>query len=119
MISNLDLSSVKATKHKFYFLDIMKFICAFLVVAIHLSPLSDISDCANYILVECVSRIAVPFYFVSSGFLLFRKVNLQQYNESVLIAYMKNIVKLYIVWMLIYSPIIVESLIQNGGGGCA
>jgi len=115
MISNLDLSSVEAIKHKFYLLDIMKFVCAFLVVAIHLSPLSDISNCGNYILVECIARIAVPFYFVSSGFLLFRKVSFECYNIKILFDYAKKILKLYGIWMLIYAPVIIESLMQNGG----
>lgn len=114
VIANLDLSSNKVVEHKFYFMDLMKFICSLLVVAIHLSPLQDVNVFADYLLVECIARVAVPFYFVSSGYLLFRKINLLNFDKLKISAYLNRIVKLYIIWMLIYSPIFVWSLIQSG-----
>lgn len=116
MISTLDISSKAATTHKFYCVDLMKFIGSLLVVAVHLSPLEDVNSWANYILVECIARVAVPFYFVSSGYFLFRKVCLDPIETSSVYTYLKRILRLYGIWTIVYLPIVVKDLLQNGGG---
>jgi len=63
-------------------IDIVKFLCAILVFAIHIPPigtsiggtLSTTNTQLNFILQSCVCRIAVPFFFVCSGFFLFQKM---------------------------------------------
>ena len=47
--------------------DLLRFILAFFVVAIHFPPIEK-PEVARLVLVDCVSRIAVPFYFIVSGF---------------------------------------------------
>ena len=46
------------------YIDYMKFIAAFLVVAIHVSPLSGINENGDFILTRIIARIAVPFLFM-------------------------------------------------------
>ena len=53
-------------------LDAFRLIAAILVIAIHTSPLSDISSAADFILTRIIARIAVPFFFMTSGFFLFK-----------------------------------------------
>lgn len=49
-------------------IDLMRVICAFMVVAIHIVPFDRINENIRYILIEIIPRIAVPFFFVVSGF---------------------------------------------------
>lgn len=59
---------------RYYGIDIIKFLCAFLIVAIHISPFPEKffqhADALNFFM-DIIGRIAVPFYFTVSGFLLF------------------------------------------------
>lgn len=61
--------------HKEYkVLDIMKLAMAIVVVAIHTRPELSFSSPVVVSLFEAVYSIAVPFFFMASGFLLFRKI---------------------------------------------
>lgn len=54
-------------------LDIAKYICALLIIPIHVSPFTSDST-LNFYFVNVLARIAVPLFFVISGFLFFRKI---------------------------------------------
>ena len=63
--------------HQFNGIDVFKLICAFLVCLLHIKPFVDAPpqiDRFNFWLQNFPGRIAVPFYFVSSGFLLYKKL---------------------------------------------
>ena len=88
--------------------DIAKFIMAILVVTIHAHPLSDISFNLSYAIVNVVARVAVPYFFMASGFLLFRKMSsLYDLDWGRIKRYLIHIFRLYMVWTAIYLPIIV------------
>ncbi|WML25157.1 acyltransferase [Neobacillus sp. OS1-33] len=86
--------------------DVMKFICAILVVIIHAPPLLSYNEIANFILVEIIARIAVPFFFVCAGYFFFNKINLKngkvEMNISRLKNYILHLINLYIFWTLFY-----------------
>lgn len=93
----------------YYGLDIAKFISAFLVIAIHTAPLIQIDEQMNFIVVQIISRIAVPFFFITSGFLFFRKLDLsREWNDYENLARLKHylfrIAKMYIIWTILYLP---------------
>ena len=48
-------------------LDLFRLIAAFLVVAIHTSPLESVSAEADFFLTRIVARVAVPFFFMVTG----------------------------------------------------
>ena len=50
--------------------DLCKIAAAFLVVAIHTSPLVSFSADADFILTRVFARVAVPFFLMVSGFFL-------------------------------------------------
>lgn len=90
-------------------LDVAKFISAFLVICVHTAPLADISSEANFILVQIVARLAVPLFFIISGFLFFIKINTdREWNDAEnryrLSHYLYRIFKIYIVWTFLYLP---------------
>lgn len=80
-------------------LDIMKFILCFLVVAIHSNPLDDISPILNRLFIG-IDRLAVPLFFIASGFFLFKR-DLTKRNVS---KYIKRIGGLYISWFIVSIP---------------
>lgn len=76
---------------------------AFLVVALHIFPVSKINGTEGLISYEIASgitRIAVPTFFLISGYFLRNKLN----DTSYLWKYAKRILLLYTVWQLIYLP---------------
>lgn len=101
MITELDLSSEKAKK-QYYGIDLMKFICAIFVVEIHVPPLKDISPFFNYILGDYLGRLAVPFFFIASGYFLFRKTNYDYFDQRISFLYVRKILRIYLIWTFLY-----------------
>ena len=60
-------------KKKYGAIDIAKYVSALLVVCIHTFPFYEVSVRLNAYWIQTVCRLAVPFFFVSSGFFFFRK----------------------------------------------
>ena len=52
-------------------IDAFRIVAAILVIAIHTYPLADLNSTADYLAAHVVCRIAVPFFFMASGFFLF------------------------------------------------
>ena len=78
------------------FIDIFKIFCSFLIVGIHSEPFAEfgILDSAFGML----TRIAVPFFFVSSSFFLFKK----EFSWKRIGNYCKRMLMLYVVYSIIY-----------------
>ena len=97
------------TRRNYTNLDLAKFVCGLLVVIIHTEPLADCAPEINFFFVNILARVAVPLFFVMSGFFLFGPM---QYENSRLsacaeninrvIRYWKKIALLYGGWSLIY-----------------
>lgn len=107
-------------KKNYNAIDVAKFISALLVVGIHTGPFLDINKEANFILIQIIARLAVPLFFVASGFLLFRKLDLtREWNDydniQKIKQYLKRLVKLYIIWSILYLPF--NYLLLKGGDG--
>lgn len=82
-------------------IDRVKYLVSFLVLVIHFRPLSDFNPIIDFSSAQIVSRFAVPFFFISSGY--FIGVNGLN-KENVIKSFKKNL-RLYLVWTLIYLPI--------------
>lgn len=84
-------------------IDILKLGLSFLIVALHIFPVSglkDITGILSYEIANGITRIGVPTFFVISGYLLRNKLN----DKAYLIKYAKRILILFLVWQLIYLP---------------
>lgn len=79
-------------------IDIGKLICAILVMISHLGPLESFGSQANYYAVNLSFRYAVPFFFICSGYFLYRSL----LTGGKIANYLKRITLLYSVWTLIY-----------------
>ncbi len=64
----------KTTGKNYNAIDLMRMICAILVICVHVYPLTMFGEQANFVLVHAVARIAVPFFCVTSGFFFFKKL---------------------------------------------
>lgn len=86
-------------------IDLIKFLCAFLIVAIHIDPfqgdLSAWTSRINYWTNNYFTRIAVPFYFVTTGFLFFGKMPLTELNTAKIKDYCVKILLLRAVWTIL------------------
>lgn len=57
-----------------------------------------------------ILRCAVPFFFITSGFFMYKS----EKQEKKLIDNLKKIIKLYLLWNLIYLPISIYDYVVNG-----
>lgn len=74
---------------QYHSIDLAKFIMAIAVIAIHTNPLINYNNIGiNYIYNNLVS-MAVPFFFISSGYLLSKKLNFPYLEKDISI--LKNI----------------------------
>lgn len=83
-------------------IDYFRVIAAFLVVAIHTSPLADVNGTADFMLTRILARIAVPFFFMTSGFFLITRYH---YNADRLKNFIKSTAVIYGISILLYLPV--------------
>ncbi len=83
-------------------IDYFKFVAAFLVIAIHTSPLATFTENGDFILTRIIARVAVPFYFMVSGFFL---ISRYVYNTDKLKVFLKKMAVIYGISVLIYIPL--------------
>lgn len=89
--------------HKFNGIDLFKFICAIMVCIIHIPPFCTETaggtlDLINFGLQQGLCRVAVPFFFVSSGFLLYRKIDVRNIDYDRIRNYCFRILRLFGTW---------------------
>lgn len=83
-------------------IDWLRLAAAILVIAIHTSPLADFSETGDFILTRVLARIAVPFFFITSGYFL-----LSRYHDSdrKLCHFLKKTGWIYGASILLYLPL--------------
>lgn len=87
-------------KNSHYLINLGKFICALLVVLLHI--ISD-KDIFGYIL-SVTARISVPFFFMCSGYFLYNKFYESDINKRKknVFKYIYKIFKIYLISSLVY-----------------
>lgn len=88
--------------NKYSGIDYFRFIAALLIIAIHTSPLASFSETGDFILTRIISRAAVPFFFMTSGFFL---ISRYACNDSKLWISIKRTSLIYGMAILIYIPV--------------
>lgn len=93
-------------------IDIAKFLAAITVIYIHVPLMLTYSENVNYWFM-LLTRWAVPFFFISSAFFLFEKLNKSQEQEKskVIFKYCKNIASIWVLWTVIYLVFDIVNLI--------
>lgn len=92
-------------------LDILKFIMALLIVAIHSEAVNDFP--IVYEVTNPVIMSAVPMFFVISAFLLFRKIRQSQLSgqqeRGILLHFTWRLFLLYSFWMVVQFPLVIHT----------
>jgi len=83
-------------------IDYFRIISAILIIAIHTSPLTSYSETADFILTRIIARIAVPFFFMTSGFFLISRYTP---NAKKLAVFVKKMALIYGAATLLYIPL--------------
>lgn len=102
-------STHKTAKVNYPNLDLMKFFLALLVVEIHTRPLKCFYFAETVI--EGIDVLAVPFFFLASGFLCFRDLNYASFGVAISAGTERvrntiiKLVRLYLIWTLLYLPL--------------
>ena len=101
---------MKTTSERYSGIDFTKFICSLLVVMIHIAPFGLQSAESpirwmNFALQQYICRLAVPFFFVCNGYFLFKKTDIHNIDFSFLKRTIFKVLRLYIIWSIIYFPI--------------
>ena len=111
------LSEVSVQKEKYPGIDLIKIIMAIAVVAIHTIPhVFLIEKYGSFKPVDGFINSAVGFFFLAAGFLLGRKLltlNTYEEKKEAITGYIKKLLKLYMIWTIVYLPLAVYNYINN------
>jgi len=104
-------------KKRYNMVNVMRIVCAILVIAINTKAFAQFGNTVESIGCDIIARIAVPFFFVTSGYFLYCKYKVKGYFNR----YIKKLVILYIVVTLIscINPMFIYEIIDkyNATGG--
>lgn len=92
-------------KSYYYGVDIVKVLCAILVVSIHTTAMLDLGQVPYMVFHNYITRFAVPFFFLSSGFffsLSYSKTPYFEEKKGKIGKYTKRLVRPFILWGAIY-----------------
>ncbi len=84
-------------------LDLFRLFAAFLIVSIHTSPLLSFDETADFILTRIVARIAVPFFFMVTGYFMFPHI--EKGDKGYVKQFCKKTGIIYVVAILLYLPL--------------
>ena len=105
---------------QFRCIDLAKFICALLIIAIHVQPFGSSGEktavLLNHVFRNVLARIAVPFFFTCSGFFLYRKTPADDFRTEPTRKTVLHLLRLYLIWTLIYFPIRFRSFLHDPKG---
>ena len=110
---------VSASNKNFNSLDICKLLMALCVVAMHTEPLVHCAVPIINDIYDSFVRMAVPFFFLSSGFLFAQKFETpfsSPKNIAIVKKYLLKFIKMYVVWTVIYLPIALYHYLSAGRG---
>lgn len=105
---NID-ENYRTNKLNYQNLNILKYILSILIIILHLRPFLNSSNELDLAFNNIVTRICVPIFFIITGYFVAKK---EKTNKNYIKEYIKKIIPLYLVWSLLYIPVIVGTIIQ-------
>lgn len=106
-------------KKNYNSIDLVKFLMSFLVVAIHTVPTIYAAQTMPVRFFEAIQNIAVPFFFLESGFLLGKTSGTELNSKEAIekISSRRNgIIRMYVIWTIIYLPLTIIHYVTEGEG---
>lgn len=100
-------------------IDVGKFVAALFVLTVHVYPFGATDDplfwTLNYVIRQGFARFAVPFFFIASGYLLYRKSEYENISPEPTRRFVRRLLFLYAIWTVIYFPRDIPSLFSADG----
>lgn len=96
----------KSQISKYKLIDLLKFVCAFLVMGIHTRPFQASSELLDRVFYYDISNYAVPFFYACTGYFLVIWHPKEKLQTKLKFRSMK-ILKTYLMWSIIYLPLTV------------
>lgn len=96
--------------HNYNLVDLSKWVMAIFVVALYGHPFVDISADWDYYTSGVLTRLAVPYFFMVSGFFLFSKMPIGKIYWERIKKYCIRLGKILIAWSIIYLPMAVYDI---------
>ncbi len=94
-------------------IDLIKFLCAYLVIGIHTRPLQAVSVLLDKVVYYNISNYAVPFFCACTGYFLIVKQPEKDLHTK--LGYrIKKIFNIYIIWSIVYLPLTVYGWFIEG-----
>ncbi len=91
-------------------IDKFRMVAAIMIIAIHTSPLLFVSHEADFVLTRILARVAVPFFFMCTGyFLLPGCIESREYGRGIVLKFLAKTGILYGAAILVYLPVNIYS----------
>ncbi|MBP5492130.1 MAG: acyltransferase [Clostridiales bacterium] len=106
-------------KKQYSAIDVAKLFCAILVVIIHIPPFgkqeaSTAAHFLNLFFQNFLALFAVPFFFLASGFFVFRK-DRSEGDFGYARKYILRLLRIYLIWSVIYFPFFFTRIWEEQG----
>lgn len=96
-------------------IDIFRYVCAILVVAVHTTPFIEINEQLAYLFETILPRVAVPFFFAIAGYYYIVKITEEKVDiKKVFGGYIKKLLLVYSIWSIMYIIIELVQEISTG-----
>lgn len=105
-------------RKQFGALDLAKFVAAILIIVLHTGPFNSYSEILRFGFRSIITVVAVPFFFLTSGFLFCTKLNsLEEKDKSDYFKkYFKRLGLMYLLWSAVYFIFVAIDWATNGFG---
>lgn len=92
------------SKSKIYYqnIDILKYVCAILILILHLRPFQNFSSELDLAFNNIITRLCVPVFFLITGYFVAKK---EKKDSQYIKTYIKKTLSFYFRWSLIYIPV--------------
>ena len=105
---NID-KNYRINKLNYQNLNILKYISSILIIVLHLRPFFNFSNELDLAFNNIITRICVPIFFIITGYFVAKK---EKENKNYIKKYIKKTIPLYLIWSLLYIPVIIGTIIQ-------
>jgi len=89
------------TMNGYPYIDYFRIVAAILVIGIHISPFSNISEPLDFFVTRVIGRVAVPFFFMITGCFFFAVPRTWFQVKRMLL----SLLQIYVIAIVIYLPI--------------
>lgn len=103
----------KSIDSNYKLIDLLKFICAFLVIGIHTRPFQASSNLLDKFFYYDISNYAVPFFYACTGYFLIVKSSEENLHAKLMLR-CKKILRIYLMWSAIYIPLTISGWVIEG-----